>query len=216
MAKRNWIWILAFCTGSLLGQTAHVLAASLTYNLNFFNSNGTVAGTGSFSSDPNSSQTIALDSLPPPFTTTVTATGLLTQFSANVLGVNISQPSPYQWWEPDSTISTKSVTNGTRSNPQPTLSSSWTFIIPTAGQSSGSIVGLNAVGFNMSGGVTTPNTLWGGSWSLTGSVQQQVSGSGQWTASRVPEPSMVLLDLAGGLVLFFGAMGTKRFKKYRA
>jgi hypothetical protein len=47
MVKRNWIWILAFCTGSFLGQAAHALAVSLTYNLNFFDSNG-FSGTENF------------------------------------------------------------------------------------------------------------------------------------------------------------------------
>ena len=167
----------------------------------------------------------SLDALPPPFTKTVAATGLVNQFSASVAGASWNQSGVSNiWWDPNSGSSTQGVYPNSRVNvTSSVVSPTWTFLLPANPLSSGGgIAGLNISPFNMSGGVITPNTLWGGNWSLGASSQNQTSGSGTWTASLqgspttgVPEPSMEVLDLMGGLVMFAGVLGTKRWKKSR-
>jgi hypothetical protein len=226
MFSKKWIWALALCTGSVLTQTSHALAVSLTYNLNFFDTSSNSIGTGSFDSDPTISQDFTLN----PYassrgfpTDIITVTGVVNQFSATISGVSFQYPAfgGRIWWDPTDTNSTHQL------KPLPFLGfqypefqdvNQW-FITGSPG---GSLAFDDAL--TMSGGLIDPNnSLWGGNFQLSGGPNNPLlSTSGSWTASlqnlppKVPELTDELMDLIGGIVLTGGVLGAKRLQKFRA
>jgi hypothetical protein len=223
MFSKKWVWALALCTGSILSQTSHVLAASLTYNLNFFDVSGTSVGTGSFSSDPTISQDFTLNPIgssggsPADI---ITVTGVVNQVSATINGVSFQYPSygGHIWWDPTDINSTHQL------KPLPFLPPFPEFLVVNQWvitESKGGSLGYdNALA--VSGGSINPS-LWGGDFQLFGGPNNYLlSTNGTWTASlqnlspRVPELADELMDLMGGFVLIGGVLGAKRLQKFRA
>jgi hypothetical protein len=223
MFSKKWIWALSLCTGSVLSQTSHALAASLTYNLNFFDISSNSVGTGSFSSDSTISQDFTLN----PYassrgfpTDIITVTGVVNQFSATVSGVSFQYPSygGRIWWDPTDTNSTHQLKPLPFLPPFPEFQVVDRWVIT---ESQGGSLGYdNALA--MSGGPIDPNSLWGGSFQFFGGPNNGfLSTNGTWTASlqnlppRVPELADELMDLMGGFVLIGGVLGAKRLQKFR-
>jgi hypothetical protein len=221
MFSKKWIWVLAFCTGSILPQTSHALAASLTYNLNFFDVSSNSIGSGSFSSDPTISQDFSLN----PYASSlgfpaeiITVTGVVNQFSATINGVSF-QYFGEMWWEPTDIDSTHRLRSLPLNLPfaEKLEVNDW---IITESQF-GSLGYDNALA--MSGGPIDPNSLWGGNFNFYGARGQDfLSTNGTWTASlqnlppKVPELTDELMDLIGSIVLIGGVLGAKWLQKLRA
>ena len=88
-------------------QVESAQAASVSWDLTFFDNSGQLVGTGAFSYDPERTQTISDRGRPPQ---TLTVTGILETFSANVGPLQWSQGdfrNRNLWWVPNNSIATR-------------------------------------------------------------------------------------------------------------
>ncbi len=155
----------------LSSQSAH--AASLTYNMQFFDRAGAEIGTGEFTYDPDLVLTI---SIPPPLTPSFTITNVLTNFLATVEGsVWKTSRSPQLWIDP--ATSELRELGPLRASPFLIVGPSWGF--------GNNLIGYPILQLRGSGGQPTyptqPSTYQG---TFVQSVGPRVF-DGTWTASAV-------------------------------
>lgn len=156
---------------SLSSQSAH--AASLTYNMQFFDRAGAAIGTGEFTYDPDLVLTI---SIPPPLSPSFTITNVLTNFLATVEGsVWQTSRSPQLWIDP--VTSELRELSPLRSPPSVLVAPTWGF--------GNNLIGYPVLQLRGSGGQPTsptpPSTYQG---TFLQSVGSRVF-DGTWTASAL-------------------------------
>ncbi|NMG07639.1 hypothetical protein [Brasilonema sp. UFV-L1] len=212
----------ATCAGIVLSLTATqikpVQAASVFWDLNFFNDSGEQIGNGEFSYDPEKTAIVTFNTFTPTTgtgTTTISVTGIVDSFSVNVAGLEWGTKDFRNrtfWWVPNNSESTKGQSVRVRSVIPVSIVNSWQLIEND--------VTVGPFGpytrFSMSGGST--EFLGEGTWEQTEVVARTDSSGnfmgynfletkGVWTgvqrnAKSIPEASSVFALLGLGATAF--------------
>lgn len=203
--------ITATCAGVVLSLTAieikPVQAASIFWDLEFFNDSGEQVGTGEFSYDPEATANVTAGRPP----VTISVSGIVDSFSANVAGLEWGKEdflSRTFWWVPNSAEATRG--QSIRSRFGTFIVNFWELKENDAAQESPFSTLI------ISGGST--EFLAEGTWEQTQSIPQQNSSGniisfdfletqGAWTAVQrnaksIPEGSLVFALLGIGATAF--------------
>ena len=167
-----------------------VKAASIFWDISFFDDNDMEVGNGYFSYDPDTTTLVDINARGD----TISVDTILDTFSAVILGVEWDEPG-INWWITDETIATRGQS---QSRSGPSLSDGWFFGDPFFGTTA----------LNIEGGSTDSNGS--GTWSqllVVDSGDPPLTGFGTWSATQrvntgnngsstdVPEPLSILASM---------------------
>ncbi|MBW4669739.1 MAG: hypothetical protein KME60_20570 [Cyanomargarita calcarea GSE-NOS-MK-12-04C] len=193
-------------------------AATLFWDLNFFDSTGTLVGNGEFTSEPDKTvvgTTLRLGSNFPYYPLieeNFEIQNYLTNFSANIVGrkwLDSSTQPPNQVTWLDSYEGTKELrSSGLRYDPNVSIANNWEI----GGKGGDSPFNPIRQALFLEGKGLEENQVWGGSW-LERIVEEDrgirvIETTGTWRATvrnlqSVPEPDTVLGIATFGLACFF-------------